>query len=470
MARPISFPTVKPARIVLILAFGLTVLLITTAMQASAYGQYTKKYSGNGSNPNMGGHHQGHRSGMGMNSMPHTQQSFGGYQRNLSSNRSTIPFHNQPKPQSYVNRMNSGMHLNHSHSNATNFKKSTPQSYVNRVSPRDFGTPKTYVNRVSPRDLTPKTYVNRVTPRDLGQKTYVNKVSPRDFGPQTYVNRVTQRDLTPKTYVNRVSPQDLNRSKTYVNRVSPRDLAGNTYVNRVSSRDLAAAGMMDHSHHHHAHHHHHGHHESYWWHHHHTPSWVNYSNNGWAWPYWTWTSAYSLPLFGHCYTDPTYVGTSEPIVTVVDGGAPAVAEEPIEAVADDGSVDIELAGLQLLTPGDMKENGPLYRVAIRNNSSAAIGAFDVALMATNGGDPDAKTPFAVERVDGIDGDETVTIEVRMPVKANQMNRTSEGKPAPFTTLFVGVDPRGEISEASKDNNVVRVARKDVPRLAVASTK
>ena len=142
---------------------------------------------------------------------------------------------------------------------------------------------------------------------------------------------------------------------------------------------------------------------------------------------------------------------------------PVVPTTLPRAAATQAPVDLQLVSLQMLDAGDASaDRGPAYRVTIRNNSPVPVEGFDVALAPTNGETPDAKSLVAVERIQSIAAQADRTLDLRLPGKAQQMHQANGGQIEPFTTLFAGIDPRGEVKEDNKENNVIRVARTEIP--------
>jgi hypothetical protein len=141
-----------------------------------------------------------------------------------------------------------------------------------------------------------------------------------------------------------------------------------------------------------------------------------------------------------------------------------VAEEVENAVEIAQVIDLELLGVELLDAGNMETKiGPTYRVTVRNRSTVAIEQpFDIGLVATNGENPTKKSPFATSRMDAMDAGEVTDVDIKLPGVVNRMSKNAEGQAEPFTTLFVAVDARQEVTEADENNNTTKVARVEVP--------
>jgi hypothetical protein len=175
------------------------------------------------------------------------------------------------------------------------------------------------------------------------------------------------------------------------------------------------------------------------------------------------------PFCGHCPdfwcglpigVDYGYGGSTT--VEVVEVVQTTEVVEPAVEVAQ--VIDLELLGVELLDAGNAETKvGPTYRVTVRNRSTAAIEQpFDIGLVVTNGPDPSQKSPFATERMDRMDAGEVTDVDIKLPGVVNLMNKNAEGQVEPFTTLFVAVDARQEVTEADENNNTTKVARVEVP--------
>lgn len=190
------------------------------------------------------------------------------------------------------------------------------------------------------------------------------------------------------------------------------------------------------------------------WPHNPCPPCGSHCSGGWCWP--TFGGCWNSGIYTSPWCGSYFDGCYNSGVTVVEVPTPVT----VAAAPQTSNVDLELVGVQLLDAGD-DATGPAFRIAVRNNGDQDSAAFDVAAVATNGENPDQKTPFAVQRIENVPPGQTATVEVRLPVKANQMNLV-DGQAQPFTTLFVGADPKGEVRETTKDNNIVRVPRIEIP--------
>ena len=198
---------------------------------------------------------------------------------------------------------------------------------------------------------------------------------------------------------------------------------------------------------HHGHHHHHHHHND-WWCHKDFWSHKDYSCHSlyfdwcfpWYGPDWCWD--YYPEVIIDTY--PVYI--SEPVVIV-------------ETI-----VDLELVRVELLDVGEpARKLGPRFRVTARNVGTALVENAIVRIAAGRELDPaafakpiEATASFAV-----VTPGETVAVEVRLPLEAMTMNRTSEGTPAPFEALAAAVEPPPTLTDANPKNNFSLTPRKEI---------
>jgi hypothetical protein len=117
-------------------------------------------------------------------------------------------------------------------------------------------------------------------------------------------------------------------------------------------------------------------------------------------------------------------------------------------------VDLQLLAVRLIDSGDAGENqGPAYRVWVRNNSHVAIlHPFNVLALAARDGNPAADLPQAGVRVDSIEAGQIIPVDIRLPAAAN-----APGLPM----LHVLVDSHREIAEVYEDNNGAVLNRADI---------
>ena len=136
-------------------------------------------------------------------------------------------------------------------------------------------------------------------------------------------------------------------------------------------------------------------------------------------------------------------------------GAP-IADEQLAA----GTLDLELLEVRQLDRGDAaKQLGPAYRLMLRNRTGEAIGSpFNVALAASIGREPTADSAFAVQRIEGLQAGQTLTVELRLPAKAYAMGQNADGQSVPFAYLTAVVDSHQELPESDRENDYMVLER------------
>jgi hypothetical protein len=124
--------------------------------------------------------------------------------------------------------------------------------------------------------------------------------------------------------------------------------------------------------------------------------------------------------------------------------------------------DLQLLAVRFVDPGHPEQDmGPRYRVWVRNNSPAPLDEkFDVTLVATEGEDLSDDMVQAGVTVPSMDQDETIALDIRLPLQANRMVR-ADGHARPFTHLHAIVDSHRRIDEAEERNNGALLARGEI---------
>jgi len=125
---------------------------------------------------------------------------------------------------------------------------------------------------------------------------------------------------------------------------------------------------------------------------------------------------------------------------------------PVVEIAE--GVDLQLLAVRMIDSGDAAQNeGPAYRVWVRNNSHVAIlHPFNVLALTAHDGNPAADLPQAGVRVDSIEAGQIIPVDIRLPAEAN-----APGLPM----LHVLVDSHREIAEVYEDNNGAVLNRADI---------
>jgi hypothetical protein len=128
--------------------------------------------------------------------------------------------------------------------------------------------------------------------------------------------------------------------------------------------------------------------------------------------------------------------------------------EDVPVVDVTQGLDLQLLAVRMLDSGDPDQKlGPAYRVWFRNNSAVAINhPFNILTLAARDAQPTADLPQAGVRVESIDAGQTLSVDIRLPVEANQPG---------FPMLHVLVDSHREIPEVDKTNNGLVINRADI---------
>ncbi|HTQ37940.1 MAG TPA: hypothetical protein VMJ32_02870 [Pirellulales bacterium] len=128
--------------------------------------------------------------------------------------------------------------------------------------------------------------------------------------------------------------------------------------------------------------------------------------------------------------------------------------DDVPVVECDQGYDLQLLAVRTLDSGDPDQQlGPAFRVWFRNNSEVAINhPFNVLILAARDAQPTADLPQAGVRVNSIDAGQTLAVDIRLPVDANQPG---------FPMLHVLVDSHREIAEVNEDNNGLVINRADI---------
>jgi hypothetical protein len=135
-------------------------------------------------------------------------------------------------------------------------------------------------------------------------------------------------------------------------------------------------------------------------------------------------------------------------------------------VAVAGGIDVEYTRIQRLDAGDPAKNlAPAYRVWFHNNSDVDIvQPFDVAILASTDEALSQGLPYASVRVDGMAADETMSVDIRLPIEAMKM-AGDDGAVAPFAYVHTIIDSQRELVETDKANNLSVDSREDIPDVA-----
>ena len=117
-------------------------------------------------------------------------------------------------------------------------------------------------------------------------------------------------------------------------------------------------------------------------------------------------------------------------------------------------LDLQLLAVRTIDSGDPGQQlGPALRVWLRNNSPVTINhPFNVLALAARDAQPTADLPQAGVRIDSIEAGQTLAVDIRLPVEANQPG---------FPMFHVLVDSHREIPEVDETNNGLVINRAEV---------
>jgi hypothetical protein len=134
---------------------------------------------------------------------------------------------------------------------------------------------------------------------------------------------------------------------------------------------------------------------------------------------------------------------------------PAVAKTP-------GDLEIATVGMVAeATP----QQGPLYRVAIRNNSETPSRHFEVSLIAVRG-QLDHASPVITSHVNEIAPGGEHVIDIQLPIGV--MSLGAANALAPFESLVVAIDSFDQLIETNELNNVAILTRGEIALIETAA--
>jgi hypothetical protein len=125
--------------------------------------------------------------------------------------------------------------------------------------------------------------------------------------------------------------------------------------------------------------------------------------------------------------------------------------------------DLQLLAVRMVDPGHPDEKlGPRFRVCFRNNSRLPITEpFAVMLFASNEKQFAQDLPRGGIRVTSVEAGDTQSVDIRLPIEVNAMNRDAAGQPAPFDFLHFFVDANREVNDVNRENNGAVVPREEM---------
>jgi hypothetical protein len=145
--------------------------------------------------------------------------------------------------------------------------------------------------------------------------------------------------------------------------------------------------------------------------------------------------------------------------------APMVGFNPVLPFPIPAFGDLELMDVDMVA--DMHDTtGPIYRVAVKNNSHLPVIGVRVSLIAVLGR-IDQSSPVVTTEIKEIAAGGIATIDLPMPVAVMQLGPATA--PVPFETLVASIDSFNELPETNEFNNVVTVVRTAIDVIETAQT-
>ena len=203
------------------------------------------------------------------------------------------------------------------------------------------------------------------------------------------------------------------------------------------------------------------------------PQW--YPTYAWApvwspWVSWSFWNTVSPIYDPRPFVVRPYVYDPAPVVTVYD--YPTWTQLPVvvsgtwvdvPAAPVSAGQDLQLLAVRFVDPGHPEENlGPRYRVWLRNNANADLTRnVDVTLFASEAKELSNDVVQSGVRVPEIAANDTIAVDIRLPLEANRLATNDESDHVPFRYLHVVVDSRNELKEANEDNNGALLSRAEI---------
>lgn len=151
---------------------------------------------------------------------------------------------------------------------------------------------------------------------------------------------------------------------------------------------------------------------------------------------------------------------SQPVTQAVYEPVAEVQTVPVSA-----PLDLELLEVRQLDRGTADE-GPAYRVTLRNKSGEAVNqAFHVVLAATIGRQPSRDGAFADAEVNGMEAGRAISVDLRLPANALSLGQNAEGQPVPFSWLTALVDSHQELTQVTRENDYATLSRAEIAMVA-----
>ena len=110
-------------------------------------------------------------------------------------------------------------------------------------------------------------------------------------------------------------------------------------------------------------------------------------------------------------------------------------------------------------------NGPVFEVALRNNSQEVLENVTVSAVAVLG-QIHGQSPTTVLSIGRIEATETISIRIQLPASSMVMGPVGTAV-MPFETLVVAIDSFDELVESNELNNISILRRSEIPMLPIA---
>jgi len=214
-------------------------------------------------------------------------------------------------------------------------------------------------------------------------------------------------------------------------------------------------------------------------HRHHFSSWYA---GAWFFPRYCWTPRWSpwvswswwdhcYPIYDHrpivcrplvCDPCPTWTYYETPVWTPLSSVPSGTWVDP-PVVAALPEMDLQILAVRFVDPGHVEQNlGPRYRIWFRNNSQTDTNhGFNIVALATNAEQLGPDAPQAGVRVDNMVAEEINSVDIRLPMKVNQMNLDEQNRKTPFAYLHVLVDSDQELSDIERTNNGITLNVREI---------
>ncbi|MCC7084577.1 MAG: hypothetical protein IT427_06185 [Pirellulales bacterium] len=137
---------------------------------------------------------------------------------------------------------------------------------------------------------------------------------------------------------------------------------------------------------------------------------------------------------------------------------------PLVAASARSPGDLEIAGIGMVVDASPQQ-GPLYRVTIRNNSETPSRHFEVSLIAVRG-QLNPLSPVTTVHVAEIPAGGVQALDVQLPLGVMSLNFNNQA--GPFESLVVAIDSFDELMETSELNNVAVLTRGQVALIETAT--